>query len=68
MSHVASKDDDVGEEVLGSIDAFVRLGHSELLPPLDIQNADQQSVDLIGNWQDGGEETGGLPESDSGRR
>jgi hypothetical protein len=35
---------------------------SETPPPVNIQNADQQSIDLVGNWEDGGEEAGGVLE------
>ena len=60
--HAAFKDDIVGIEVVDSLDVLLHLGYGETPPPIDVQNADQQSVDLVGDWQDGGEETGGVLE------
>jgi len=60
--HAAFKDDIIGVEVVDSLDTFLHLCHGEMAPPIDIQNADQQSVDLVGNRQDDGEETGGVLE------
>jgi hypothetical protein len=61
-SHATFEDDVIGVEVVDSLDAFLHLGHGETPPPVNIQNSDQQSVDLVGNWQDGGKETGGVLE------
>ena len=54
MSHAPFENDVIGVEVIDSLDAFLHLGHGETPPPVDIQNADQQSVDLVGNRENGG--------------
>ena len=59
--HGAFENDVIGVKVVDSLDAFLRFGHGET-PPVNIQNADQQSVDLVGNWGNGGEEVGGVLE------
>ena len=60
--HAAFEDDVIGIEVVDPLDVFLHLRDCETSPPVDIQNADQQSVDLVGNRQDGGEEAGGVLE------
>lgn len=60
--HAAFEDDVIRIEVVDPLDTFLHLGHGETPPPIDIQNADQQSVDLVGNRKNGGKETGGVLE------
>ena len=61
-SHTAFENDVIGVEVIDSLDTFLHFGHRETPPPVEIQNADQQSVDLVGNRENGGEEAGGVLE------
>ena len=49
-SHAAFKDDVIRVKVVDSPDVFLHLCHGGAPPPVDIQNADQESVDLVGNW------------------
>ena len=41
MGYAAFENDVIGVGVVGSLDAFLHLDHSEMPPPVDIQNADQ---------------------------
>ena len=61
-SHAPFKYDVIGVKVVNSPDIFLHLGYGETSSPVDIQNADQQSIDLVGDRQDGGEETDGVLE------
>ena len=48
----------VGVEVVDSLDGLLHFVHGETPPPVDIQNADQQRVDLVGNRENGRGEAG----------
>lgn len=61
-SHAAFEDDIVGVEVVDSPDVLLHFGNGETLSPINIQHADQQSIDLVRDWQDCGEEAGGVLE------
>ena len=62
ISHVPLKDDVTGVEIIYSFDVFLHLRHVGTPSPVDVQDANQQSVNLIGNRQDRREKTGGIPE------
>ena len=56
----------IGLEVVGSLDTFLHFGHGEKLPPVGIRDADQRSVDLVGNRL--GERWGGSGRGPGDRR
>jgi hypothetical protein len=60
--HAAFKDDVIRVKVVDPLDVFLHFCNGETPPPIDIQNANEQSVDLVGYWQDGGEEADGILE------
>ena len=62
-SHAAFENDVIEVEAIDSLDGFLHFGRGEMPPPIDIQNANQQSVDLVGNRENGGEEAGGALEA-----
>ena len=61
-SNVPFKYDIIGVKFVDPLDALLHLGYSETTSPVDIQNADQQRVDLVGDRQDCGKEMGGVLE------
>ena len=46
--HAALEHDVATVGIVNSLNVFLHFGHTVTPPPVDIQNADQQSMDLLG--------------------
>jgi hypothetical protein len=60
--HATFKDDVIRVKLVDLPDVFLHLCNGETPPPIDVQNANEQSVDLVEDWQDGREEVDGILE------